>query len=71
MRKQQVLDALDVMEEFLLGGRNNSENPNMPVPVRIMNTMALAYAEDYTPPESLVIVESFKLLQKQGTYFNE
>ena len=68
--KEEVDRALVIMEEFLFG-RNSEDNPNQLVPLRLCWVFAAAYAKDYRPPESIVLLESYKLLQEKGYYYEE
>ena len=70
IEKEEVNRALVIMEEFLFG-RSFEDNPHQPVPRRLSAVFTAAYVQDYRPPESIILLESYKLLQEKGYYYEE
>jgi hypothetical protein len=70
IKKSDVHKALVKMEEHLFG-HNNEDNPTQPVALRLVWVFAAAYQEDYRPEESIILLESHKLLQSSGYYYTE
>jgi hypothetical protein len=68
--KQDVHEALIKMERTLFDGRDSEDNPNSPVPVRMAWLFAAAYVNNHYPPESEILIRSYKLLQEKGYYYD-
>ena len=69
VRKSQVLNALISMEEDLFG-RNDGNNLSVSLPLRLSWVFAAAYVKNYYPEESVVLIDSYRLLQEKGYYYN-
>lgn len=70
IKKSEVHEALCKMEEHLYGF-NHEGNPNMPIPLRLLSVLGIAYTKNSYPPESVVVLDSYRLLELEGHYYNE
>ncbi len=68
--KAEVHEALIKMERVLFSGRDSEDNPNSPVPIRMIWLFAAAYVQNHYPPESDILIRSYKLLQDKGYYYD-
>lgn len=68
--KSEVHEALVKMEQHLYSGRDNENNPNALVPLRLAWLFAAAYVQNSYPPESEILIRSYKLLQDKGYYYD-
>ena len=68
--KTEVHEALIKMERVLFNGRDFEDTPNQPAPSRLAWVFAAAYVQNYYPPESEILIRSYKLLQDKGYYYD-
>lgn len=69
IKKSEVEAALCFMEIKMFGWAC-SDNPNTNVPIRMAWLFAAAYVKNYYPEESVILINSYKLLQEKGYYYN-
>lgn len=70
IKLSEVLDALASMEKKLFKGKSNVDNPHLPPSLRLMSVFAIAYVNNFYPPESELLIKSYKLLQEKGYYYH-
>ena len=68
--KQEVEHALEQME-LKLFGRIQTDNPDRPNVIRMINVFAEAYYKNYYPLESVILRDSYTLLQSEGYYYTD
>ena len=67
IRKSDVQDVLVKMERVLFSAE---EDHDWGIPRRITRVFAAAYVNNYYPPESIILIKAYKLLQNIGVYYN-
>lgn len=64
--KAEVHEALIKMERVLFDGKSSEDT----VPSRLEWVFTAAYIKNYYPPESEILIRSYKLLQEKGYYYD-
>lgn len=70
IKKSQIDDSLKQMELSLFG-KSMEDNKYTTVPRRIADVFCEAYYKNFYPPESVILKESYRLLQTKGYYYTE